>query len=77
MRVRGLLPGRRRRCARPPTAPRPSPPDLVKAGVGIVYGGGDVGLMGVVADAALAAGGEVIGVIPRAPVRRRDRRTTA
>jgi len=32
----------------------------------IVYGGGRVGLMGVVADCALAAGGEVIGVIPRA-----------
>lgn len=31
----------------------------------MVYGGGHVGLMGVVADAALAAGGEVIGVIPR------------
>ena len=30
----------------------------------IVYGGGNVGLMGIVADAALAAGGEVIGVIP-------------
>lgn len=38
---------------------------LAKAGVGIVYGGGHVGLMGVVADAALAAGGEVIGVIPQ------------
>jgi uncharacterized protein (TIGR00730 family) len=38
---------------------------LAKAGVGIVYGGGKVGLMGVVADAALAAGGEVIGVIPQ------------
>jgi uncharacterized protein (TIGR00730 family) len=37
---------------------------LATAGVGIVYGGGRVGLMGVVADAALAAGGEVIGVIP-------------
>jgi uncharacterized protein (TIGR00730 family) len=37
---------------------------LVQAGVGIVYGGASVGLMGVVADAALAAGGEVIGVIP-------------
>ena len=37
---------------------------LVEAGVGIVYGGASVGLMGVVADAALAAGGEVIGVIP-------------
>lgn len=34
-------------------------------GLGIVYGGGGVGLMGVLADAALAAGGEVIGVIPR------------
>ncbi|HNM71302.1 MAG TPA: TIGR00730 family Rossman fold protein, partial [Flavobacteriales bacterium] len=32
---------------------------------GIVYGGGHVGLMGVVADAAMKAGGEVIGVIPR------------
>ena len=31
----------------------------------VVYGGGNVGLMGIVADAALAAGGEVIGVIPR------------
>lgn len=37
---------------------------LVEAGVGIVYGGASVGLMGVVADAALAADGEVIGVIP-------------
>jgi uncharacterized protein (TIGR00730 family) len=38
---------------------------LAAAGVGIVYGGGHVGLMGVVADAALAAGGEVVGVIPQ------------
>jgi uncharacterized protein (TIGR00730 family) len=38
---------------------------LAEAGVGIVYGGGRVGLMGVVADAALAAGGEVVGVIPQ------------
>jgi uncharacterized protein (TIGR00730 family) len=38
---------------------------LAGAGVGIVYGGGHVGLMGVVADAALAAGGKVIGVIPQ------------
>jgi uncharacterized protein (TIGR00730 family) len=37
---------------------------LARAGVGIVYGGASVGLMGVLADAALAAGGEVIGVIP-------------
>jgi uncharacterized protein (TIGR00730 family) len=39
--------------------------DLAEAGVGIVYGGGRVGMMGVVADAALAAGGEVVGVIPQ------------
>ncbi len=36
----------------------------VAQGTDIVYGGGSVGLMGVVADAALAAGGKVIGVIP-------------
>jgi uncharacterized protein (TIGR00730 family) len=36
-----------------------------RRGLGVVYGGGSVGLMGVLADAALAAGGEVIGVIPR------------
>lgn len=39
---------------------------LAERGIGIVYGGGNVGLMGVLADAALAVGGEVIGVIPRA-----------
>lgn len=38
---------------------------LARCGVGIVYGGAKVGLMGVMADAALSAGGEVIGVIPR------------
>ena len=37
---------------------------LAKDGLALVYGGGNVGLMGVVADAVLAAGGEVIGVIP-------------
>ena len=37
---------------------------LADEGLALVYGGGNVGLMGVVADAALAAGGEVIGVIP-------------
>ncbi len=37
---------------------------LVARGIDIVYGGGQVGLMGVVADAALAKGGNVIGVIP-------------
>lgn len=39
---------------------------LAERGIGLVYGGGNVGLMGVVADAAMAAGGEVIGVIPQA-----------
>ena len=38
---------------------------LAAKGIAIVYGGSNVGLMGVLADAALAAGGEVIGVIPR------------
>ncbi len=37
---------------------------LAREGLAVVYGGGNVGLMGIVADAALAAGGEVIGVIP-------------
>lgn len=37
---------------------------LASEGLGLVYGGGNVGLMGIVADAVLEAGGEVIGVIP-------------
>jgi uncharacterized protein (TIGR00730 family) len=37
---------------------------LGAAGVAVIYGGGHVGLMGAVADAAMAAGGEVIGLIP-------------
>ncbi|WP_156680217.1 TIGR00730 family Rossman fold protein [Sphingomonas profundi] len=37
-------------------------------GIGLVYGGGRLGLMGAVADAVLAAGGEAIGVIPQALV---------
>jgi uncharacterized protein (TIGR00730 family) len=37
---------------------------LARSGLGLVYGGGRVGLMGVVADAALAEGGRVVGVIP-------------
>ena len=41
---------------------------LAERGIGVVYGGGRLGLMGAVADSALAAGGEVIGVIPRALV---------
>lgn len=38
---------------------------LAERGIRLVYGGGAVGLMGMVADAALAAGGEVIGIIPQ------------
>ncbi|MEZ5384694.1 MAG: TIGR00730 family Rossman fold protein [Prosthecobacter sp.] len=38
---------------------------LARSGIGLVYGGGNVGLMGAVADGALAEKGEVIGVIPR------------
>ena len=38
---------------------------LAERGATLVYGGGAVGLMGIVADAALAAGGEVIGIIPQ------------
>ncbi len=41
---------------------------LAERGIGLVYGGGRLGLMGAVADAALAAGGEVIGIIPQALV---------
>jgi uncharacterized protein (TIGR00730 family) len=44
--------------------------ELGRRGIGVVYGGGRRGLMGVVADAALTAGGEVIGVIPRDMVER-------
>ncbi len=43
---------------------------LAERGLGLVYGGGRVGLMGAVADAALAAGGEVVGVIPDGLARR-------
>lgn len=38
--------------------------ELSRRSVGLVYGGGNVGLMGAIADAVLKAGGEVIGVIP-------------
>jgi uncharacterized protein (TIGR00730 family) len=38
---------------------------LAERGLGVVYGGASVGMMGAVADGALAAGGEVIGVIPQ------------
>ena len=41
---------------------------LAERGIGVVYGGGRLGLMGAVADSALAAGGQVIGIIPEALV---------
>jgi uncharacterized protein (TIGR00730 family) len=41
---------------------------IAKRGMTLVYGGGRVGLMGTVADAALAAGGDVIGIIPQSLV---------
>lgn len=43
---------------------------LAGRGIGVVYGGGRLGLMGALADGALGAGGEVIGVIPEAMVSR-------
>lgn len=43
---------------------------LAERGVQLVYGGGRLGLMGALADAALAAGGRVVGVIPRGLVDR-------
>ncbi len=44
--------------------------ELARRGIGVVYGGGRLGLMGALADGALSAGGEVIGVIPHAMVER-------
>lgn len=44
--------------------------ELACRGIGVVYGGGRLGLMGALADAALGAGGEVIGVIPEAMMSR-------
>ena len=43
--------------------------ELARRGIGVVYGGGRLGLMGALASGALAAGGEVIGVIPKALAR--------
>lgn len=43
---------------------------LVQRGLGLVFGGGHIGLMGVLADTVLAGQGEVVGVIPRALVDR-------
>ena len=64
--------------------PRPSTPRrparvgaaLARRGLGLVYGGGRVGLMGIVADAVLAAGGQVVGVIPD-PLATKESPTTA
>ncbi len=44
--------------------------EVARRGIGLVYGGGAVGLMGIAADAALAAGAEVIGVIPHGLLKR-------
>src|SRR5262249_17367247 len=41
---------------------------MAARGLGLVFGGGHIGLMGVLADAVLRAGGEAVGVIPRALV---------
>src|SRR5262245_37338106 len=43
---------------------------MAQRGIGLVYGGGNVGLMGIIADVVMEAGGEVIGVIPEALVER-------
>jgi len=43
---------------------------LAGRGLGLVYGGGHIGLMGILADAVLQAGGPVIGIIPRSMVER-------
>jgi len=43
---------------------------LAERGLGLVYGGAQVGLMGAVADGALSVGGEVIGIIPQSLVRK-------
>ena len=59
----GSSAGRRREYA---DAARGVGRELASRGIGLVYGAGNIGLMGIVADAALAAGGHVIGVIPRA-----------
>ncbi len=39
--------------------------ELARRGIGLVFGGGKIGLMGIVADSVMAAGGEVIGVLPK------------
>lgn len=63
----GASPGRDERYV---TAARAVGEALAGRGIGLVYGGSRIGLMGAVADAALAAGGEVVGVIPQGLVDR-------
>lgn len=63
----GSNPGRRPDYAR---AARQLACELVAGGIGLVYGGSSVGMMGELARAVLQAGGEVIGVIPRLLVER-------
>ncbi len=50
------------------SAAREAGAEVARRGMTLVYGGGKVGLMGAVADAALEAGGEVVSVIPEALV---------
>ena len=63
----GSASGRRPAYAR---AARQLGAELALRNLGLVYGGGSIGLMGILADAALAGGAEVLGVIPRALARR-------
>ena len=63
----GSSPGARPAFAR---AAREVGAELARRGIGLVFGGGSVGLMGEVADAVLEAGGEAIGVIPASLVAR-------
>ncbi|MCA8991523.1 MAG: TIGR00730 family Rossman fold protein [Planctomycetaceae bacterium] len=44
--------------------------EIIRRDMRLIYGGGNIGLMGIVADAVLAGGGEVVGVIPHALARR-------
>ncbi len=46
--------------------------ELARRNIGLVYGGGNVGLMGMIADAVLRAGGEAVGVIPENLMARED-----
>ena len=49
-----------------PTVAKALGEEMAARGIGLVYGGGRLGLMGVVADAVMRGGGEVYGVIPQA-----------